>query len=233
MTGAGENWNRAYHEAPEIFDEFCRAEDPDGRITQRLKARADLDGRAVLEIGCGSGRYTEEWAARTGRYAALERSPAMLALARRNCSSKSLSLDLLCADAGRLPFPGATFDRVLAGWVVVNLRPAARAAVLAEASRVLRPHTDAAIWLVENHWSGEFQELRGRRVEIEEARIDDLSRDWGFRVVERIETELRFASTEAAERVLGWLCGERVRRRLQKRPTKRLTHHVVLLCRSS
>ena len=232
MNETGENWNRAYREAPEIFDEFCRAEDPDGRITRRLKAHADLASRVVLEIGCGTGRYTGAWAAGTGHYAAVERSPAMLALARQNCSARSLPLDLLCADAGRLPFPDATFDRGLAGWVVVNLRPAVRSAVLAEASRVLRSHADAKIWLVENHWSGEFQELRGRRAEVEEARIEKLATEWGFEAVEVVETELRFPSTEAARRVLGWLCGERVRERLRDRPTTRLGHHVVVLCRS-
>jgi ubiquinone/menaquinone biosynthesis C-methylase UbiE len=232
MTETRENWNRAYREAPEIFDEFCRAEDPDGRITQRLKAHADLADRAVLELGCGTGRYTGEWAAQTGHYAAVERSPAMLDLARQNCSTRSLPLDLLCADATALPFPDATFDRVLAGWVVVNLRPAARSAVLAEASRVLRSHADAKTWLIENHWSGEFQELRGRRAEVEEARIKELASGWGFEAVEVVETELRFPSTDAARRVLGWLCGERVGNRLRERPTRRLGHHVLLLCRS-
>ena len=179
MSEPVENWNRAYSEAPEIFDEFSRAEDPDGLISRRLEAHADLDGRAVLEIGCGTGRYTGEWAAATRHYTAVERSPGMLALARQNCSSRSLPLDLLCANAERLPFADGTFDRVLAGWVVVNLAPAVRGGVLAEASRVLRPHAGAQIWLVENHWSGEFQELRGRRAEVEEGRIKRLSNEWG------------------------------------------------------
>jgi ubiquinone/menaquinone biosynthesis C-methylase UbiE len=229
MTESGENWNRAYSEAPEIFDEFSRAEDPDGRISSRLLAHADLEGKVVLEIGCGTGRYSGEWAAPAGHYTAVERSPGMLALARQNCSSKSLPLDLLCANAERLPFADGTFDRVLAGWVVVNLAPAVRGAVLAETSRVLRPHADAKIWLVENHWSGEFQELRGRRAEVEEGRIERLSSEWGFRPVEAVETELRFPSERDAIRVLGWLCGERVRDALRERPAARLTHHVILL----
>ena len=229
MTEPGENWNRAYREAPEIFDAFCRAEDPAGRISRRLEALANLDGKAVLEIGCGTGRYTEEWACSTAHYVAVERSPAMLDLARSTCSAKSLPLDLLCADAARLPFPDATFDRVLAGWVVANLRPPVRREVLSEVSRVLRSGSDAEIWLVENHWSGEFQALRGRRAEVEETRIAKLSREWGFEPVEVLETELRFSSDEEAGRVLGWLCGDRVRDALRERPTARLSHHVVLL----
>jgi ubiquinone/menaquinone biosynthesis C-methylase UbiE len=232
MTESGENWNRAYREAPEIFDAFCRAEDPDGRISRRLEALANLDGKTVLEIGCGTGRYTVEWARSTGQYVAVESSPAMLALARSRCSGRSLPLDLLCGDAARLPFPDATFDRVLAGWVVVNLRLPVRRAVLSEVARVLRPDGDGAIWLVENHWGGGFQQLRGRRAEVEEARIERLSRDWGFETIAVLETELRFASEDEAARVLGWLCGERVKGRLRESPTDRMTHHVTLMRRT-
>jgi hypothetical protein len=86
--------------------------------------------------------------------------------------------------------------------------------------------------LVENHWSGEFQELRGRRAEFEKARIERLSRDWGFETIEVLETELRFAAKDEAVRVLGWLCGERVRGRLRESPVDRMTHHVTLMRRT-
>ena len=229
MTDAGENWNRAYHEAPEIFDAFCRAEDPEGRISRRLAAHADLGGKVVLEIGCGTGRYTSEWAPQAGRYTALERSPGMLALAQRTLADRSAPLGLVCADAARLPLPDRTFDRVLAGWVVANLRPTKRRAVLAEASRVLSRQPDAGIWLIENHWSGEFQELRGRRADVEEMRIKRLADEWGFEPVEVVESELRFPAADEALRILGWLCGERVRQKLEDHPTDCLSHHVVLL----
>jgi SAM-dependent methyltransferase len=229
MTDTGENWNRAYFEAPEIFDAFCRAEDPDGRISRRLTAHARLGRKVVLEIGCGTGRYAREWAGLAERYFGVERSPGMLALAQRNCADESMPLEFICGDAARLPFPDETFDRMIAGWVVVNLRPAVRCAVLAEASRVLRAVSGADIWLIENHWSGEFQELRGRRAEVEKARIKRLADEWGFEPVEVVETELRFPDARQASHILGWLCGKPVRRKLEERPTHRLSHHVVLL----
>ena len=39
-----EHWSRAYREAPEIFDAFTRAEDPDGLVARRLRDAAALDG---------------------------------------------------------------------------------------------------------------------------------------------------------------------------------------------
>ena len=231
VTGCGENWNRAYVEAPEIFDAFCRAEDPDGLISRLIRKHGALEGRTVLEIGCGTGRYTREWASLADRYVALERSPNMLALARRHCGDVSNGLGLLCADAARLPLASETVDRVLAGWVVVNLRPAVRRRVLDETARVLRRRPGAGLWLVENHWSGEFQQLRGRRSEVDQARVRALMDEQGFSELDVVKTELRFPSAGEAERVLGWLCGDGVRRKLRERPVARLTHHVVILHR--
>ena len=231
MSDSGENWHRAYVEAPEIFDAFSSAEDPDGLITRSVLKHAELDGRRVLEIGCGTGRYTREWSPSAASYLALEKSPGMLQLARRNCAGTTTGLELLCANAAAIPVRDDTVDRVLAGWVVINLQPRLRATVLRETARVLGRGPGAGLWLIENHWSGEFQLLRGRRRDEESARVRMLINRHGFSIVEVVHTELRFASTDEAERVLGWLCGEAVRRRLHEHPVDRLTHHVVILQR--
>jgi ubiquinone/menaquinone biosynthesis C-methylase UbiE len=155
----------------------------------------------------------------------------MLALARRHCGNFPNGLDFLCADAARLPLASETVDRALAGWVVVNLRPAIRRRVLDEITRVLRRRPGTGLWLIENHWSGEFQELRGRRSEVDQARVRALIDEQGFSELDVVKTELRFPSAGEAERVLGWLCGDGVRRKLHERPVARLTHHVVILHR--
>jgi ubiquinone/menaquinone biosynthesis C-methylase UbiE len=226
-----ENWTRAYDEAPEIFDEFTRAEDPEGHVVERLLSHADTMGRSILEIGCGTGRYTRELLPGTGSYVALERSPAMLTLARERLADEARRPRFLCAGAERMPFRSGTFDQVMAAWVVLNLKRGKRAVVLSEIDRVLAPRPDCGIWLMENHWTGQFQDLRGRAGTAEGARIRELIDSEGFRLVELVETELRFPSAEAAERVLGYLCGERARRRLKERPAAKLTHNVVILHR--
>jgi SAM-dependent methyltransferase len=231
MKEERENWNRAYVEAPEIFDAFCRAEDPDGLMTERLLAAADVAGQTVLEIGCGSGRYTRDWAPGAGFHVALDRAPRLLSLARESLAGAANDTVLLCADASRVPLADGSVDQILAGWVVYNLRPATQKAVLAETSRLLRRGPGAGLWLVENHWTGEFQELRGRSDDAEETRVRQLIDSAGLTLVDVVRTELRFKSEQEAERVLGYLCGESARRKLRERPTASLTHDVVILHR--
>jgi len=226
-----ENWERAYREAPEIFDAFSRAEDPDGVLVQRLLRHTHVDDRSVLEIGCGTGRYTVEIAPHAARYVGVERSPQMLALARARCAELAEPPTLVCGQAQRLPLPSDSVDRVIAAWVLVNMRPSVRGAALSEARRVLRPGRGNGLWLLENHWTGEFQELRGVRSHAEQDRIRAMMATGGFLLVDVVQTELRFPDAAEAERVLGYLCGEPVRERLRRNPVSRLGHNVAVLHR--
>lgn len=225
-----ENWDRAYREAPEIFDAFSKAEDPDGRVAERLLAHVSLPGRTVLEIGCGTGRYTRELAPRTGLYVGLEPSPSMLALAQKAFTGLPHAPILMRGRGQALPFRTGSLDGVLAAWVVVNLREDVRKRVLEEASRVLRSAPGCGIWLVENHWDSQFQRYRGRSKE-DELRLRRLVEGEGFRMVDVVDTELRFASSMEAERVLGYLCGEVMLGNLRRSPARILEHRVALLHR--
>lgn len=217
-----EPWPRIYREAPGIFDAFGRAEDPDGLIVRRVRELAGLEGKRILEIGAGTGRYSREWANHAAQVVALEPNPKLLAVGRK----ARPELSWVVGQGERLPFRDYSLDGVLATWVLAYLRPEACGRVLQEARRVLR---GGAIWLVENHWTGAFQELRGRAGLGGEPGVERLLKDHGFRVAEVVETELRFPSAAEAQRLLGTLCGPAVAERLALRPTATIGHHVVLL----
>lgn len=228
---APEPWPRIYQEAPEIFEAFGRAEDPDGLIARRLWELAGLAGRRVLEIGCGTGRYTREWMGDASDYVALEPSSGMLGLARQ--AAGGAAVHWVEARGEALPFKENTFNRVLATWVLAYLRPETCTRVIQQALRVLRPEGNGGIWLVENHWTGAFQELRGREGLGGEPGVRRLLDDHGFRVADVIETELRFNSGAEALHILGSLCGPGVAERLKERPLARIGHNVVILHRSA
>ncbi len=116
---------------------------PLGAITERLERTVVLDlagpleGRDVLDVGCGDATYALAAARAGARVTGLDRSAAALAAARDRAASERLAVDLQVGDAGTLPFPAARFDVVLAVTVLCFVEEPARA--VAEMARVLRP----------------------------------------------------------------------------------------------
>jgi SAM-dependent methyltransferase len=219
----GERWALTYREAPQVFDAFSRAEDRGGLLVPALIEASTLRERRVLELGCGTGRWTRELAPAAASLVALEPAPGMLALARR---AGGRATHWVRARAEALPFASGAFERVVAAFVFANLRPRVRAAALREARRALA--AGGQLWLVENHWEDDFQALRreaGLRVEVE---VAPLLED-GFEVIETLETEMRFESDDEARRILGQILGCRVETTLAAHPRSRFVHRVCLL----
>ncbi len=97
----------------------------------------DLDGRDVLEDGCGTA-YVSAWVARLGgRPVGLDNSPAQLAAARRLQNEHDLRFPLVHGIAEHLPFRDESFDVVLSEYgAAIWSDPYLW---IPEAARVLRP----------------------------------------------------------------------------------------------
>jgi ubiquinone/menaquinone biosynthesis C-methylase UbiE len=115
----GEEWYQADDIAEAYEDKrFSRG----GRLIDDREKRAVLDalgpvdGRDVLEIACGTGRFTVLLAERGAEAIGLDISAAMLGQGREKAQSAEVAgrLEFMRGDAGRLPFPDDAFDSVLA-----------------------------------------------------------------------------------------------------------------------
>jgi len=115
----GKQWYQATDVAEEYEDKrFSRG----GRLIDRRERRAVLDalapleGSDVLEIACGTGRFTVMCAERGADIVGLDISAAMLAEGRAKARSAGVAdtVDFMRGDAARLPFPDDSFDTVFA-----------------------------------------------------------------------------------------------------------------------
>jgi ubiquinone/menaquinone biosynthesis C-methylase UbiE len=117
--------------------------------------RADvlpLEGKAVLEVGCGSGGWLttfEAWGVSRADLAGIDLDETRLARARRRlCAYRDEQgallaggADLRLGDAAALPWDDGSFDVVLQSTVFSSVLDAGmRRAVAAEMLRVLKPH---------------------------------------------------------------------------------------------
>ena len=143
----------------EDWDELRRMHSSDEAVEAAL-ARA-LEARPLgrlLDIATGTGRMAELFAERAERIVALDKSLAMLRVARAKLQHLPAErVELVQGDFGSLPFAADSFDTVLFHQVLHFAQ--APATVLAEAGRVTRPDGRVAIVDFAAH---QREELRDR-----------------------------------------------------------------------
>jgi SAM-dependent methyltransferase len=105
----------------------------DPRLLSIAESLHPLDGRRVLDLGCGKGRFARALRDRGARVVGLDVSEAMLA------GADGSGLDRVRGSARRLPFRPSSFDAVIAVEIFEHLAPRAVDDVCAEVRRVLRP----------------------------------------------------------------------------------------------
>jgi SAM-dependent methyltransferase len=109
-----------------------------------LVREGDLEGRSVLDLGCGTGRFAAALAERHGCVAfGVDPSPAMLAVAR----ARSSAVTWLDGRAEAIPLADHAVERAFLQTVIHLVED--RAAAFAELRRVLEPGGVVAILTVD------------------------------------------------------------------------------------
>ena len=97
-----------------------------------------VQGRTVLDLGCGMGTFTIETGRAGARAIGIDPAAAALEAARRVAAAEGVAASFVRADAAELPFAGDSADVVLAADLVEHLDDVTLARILGEARRVLR-----------------------------------------------------------------------------------------------
>ncbi|HLJ85141.1 MAG TPA: 2-amino-4-hydroxy-6-hydroxymethyldihydropteridine diphosphokinase [Candidatus Eremiobacteraceae bacterium] len=100
-----------------------------------LRALGDIAGRRVLDIGCGTGRFTRELAARGAFVTGMDSSETMLAQAMSHAAPADRRAPEYVLGDANLALPGAEYDAVTAFYAVQYLEIGA---VFRRVKRVLR-----------------------------------------------------------------------------------------------
>ena len=102
----------------------------DYRLRGIIDALEPLEGKRILDLGCGKGRFARALQALGAQMVGLDLSAAMLA--------EATGVPCVRATARRLPFRPRSFDAIMAVEVFQHLDPRSRELVCGEARRVLR-----------------------------------------------------------------------------------------------
>lgn len=142
-------------------------------IAEMLRLETAEKTLDALDIGCANGRLTKEWGSYCRSVIGVDFSERLIAIAMQHFATETLRFQV--ADATKLPFPDATFDRVCSYSVLLCLPDHDHVAkAIDEIIRVTRPGGRILL--------GDFPD-RSRQHEF--FRLADRRRPWLIRAIPR------------------------------------------------
>jgi ubiquinone/menaquinone biosynthesis C-methylase UbiE len=151
----------------EFFDEIEAYRYQKLAYLPRVVSFQSYKGKKVLEIGCGVGIDSLQFARAGADLTAIDLTPNAIKLARQNLEVHGYQATFINANAEALDFPDNHFDVVYSNGVLHHTPRPEKA--IAEVLRVLKPGGEAVILLYKKHsWMHLLTNIKGVHVEHEE-----------------------------------------------------------------
>lgn len=132
----------AYDWLTPAYDAVVRLTTRERTFKQALLAQAGIrEGHRVLDLACGTATLTIEakWVTPGADITAIDGDPKILARARAKASAAGVSIRFDEGLSTSLPYPDASFDRVLSSLFFHHLGLEAKRRSFLEIARVMRP----------------------------------------------------------------------------------------------
>jgi len=115
-------------------------EDPEGIEITKARGHVTFSGRSVLEIGCGEGRLTFQYAPQAESVVGIDPSASAIAAAKKRTPRNLVQKVRFQVGRGeQMDFPDESFDLVFFTWSLCCADIPAMGKALDEACRVLKP----------------------------------------------------------------------------------------------
>ncbi|MEA2625099.1 MAG: hypothetical protein QOD06_1144 [Candidatus Binatota bacterium] len=124
-----------------FYDSFLKLFDEEPMRRALVRQAGVRPGHRVLDVGCGTGTLAIrlKQACPDAIVAGIDGDPDVLAIAHRKISQAHVGVELSRALADELPFPPASFDRVVTSLVFHHLPTDTKRRTLARVRECLRP----------------------------------------------------------------------------------------------
>ncbi len=186
-----------YQEKAKLYEKLSQAEDKPGKILKKLIPH--IQGKTVLDFGCGTGKYLSLLAPHAKKIIGVDKSIHVLDIARSKISHHS-NIKLIHTNGQSIHLPDDHIDVTIGCWVLgtisnINQRQIA----LQEIQRVTTPL--GQIILIENAPNSEFEQLRGRMNDPRERTQNYCNwiKKKGFTHLSTIKTHFQFDSLIEAQ----------------------------------
>jgi ubiquinone/menaquinone biosynthesis C-methylase UbiE len=135
LSAAGKDWLLPFYD---VFTKLLGAEAVHSKL---ICQAAIIPGHRVLEIGCGTGNLAilAKSLNPAAEVIGIDPDPKALARARRKAQQRGAALQFDSGFSEELPYPDASFDRILSAFMLHHVQSHAKLLTVREARRVLKP----------------------------------------------------------------------------------------------
>lgn len=161
--------------------------DPTGQFIRNITEHCNINGKTILEVGCGKGRITEDLARHARKVTAIDPDQESLAAARTRIVANNI--EFIRCGGETLDFPGKTFDVVIYTLSLHHISVDRMKSSLDQATRVL--HEKGKIIVIEPGAGGTLIEAEER-----------------FGVGDGNERQQKDAARSALDSLQGWERGQ-------------------------
>lgn len=217
--GAGSEF---YNGKANVYEEFSQAEDAPKKVVSFLASK--IEGKVVLDFGCGTGKFISDFAPLAKTYWAVDISENQLAIAKKKAEIFN-NVKFLKNDEDAISLESNSVDIIFASWVIGSMHDLElRERTVAELKRVLKEN--GSIYLVENDVGGEFKNIIEGEAGNEKTRI---KQEWlekaGFKIIQSFETFFEFRDLETAKGIFKTIWGDEVATKIS---SEKITHNIAI-----